>query len=71
MIFSTCQHVLLMCLNFDINFVLQFNKLFNIDFKITCFSVMQRSKFCQPEYDLPNKCKIFQSFFQFLNFLLS
>ena len=43
---------LFMCLHFDISSVLEFNEFLNFDFKIKCFSVIQRSQFCPPEYAL-------------------
>ena len=47
--FNMCLFV---CLHFDISFVLGFNKFLNFDLKIKFFSVIQRSQFCPPEYDL-------------------
>ena len=68
---------LFMCLHFDISSVLEFNKFLSFDFKIKCFSVIQRLQFCLPEYALA-LLKIFQLiiksaglFFNSQTFLLS
>ena len=58
---------LFMCLHFDISSVLEFNKFINFDFKIKCFSAIQRSQFYPPEYALA-LLKIFKLI---INFLLS